>query len=99
MTAPKRDQEKTVPSLQLCIFDVRRGKVEGQEADRVLGFYPSSTDAIDQASIVGLVQAISAFSSIFDQVMQSTLKVAEGHGKACDLSCKHRDERWESEVY
>ncbi|BDA47525.1 Vacuolar fusion protein CCZ1 homolog [Coccomyxa sp. Obi] len=67
MTAPKRDQEKTVPPLQLCTFDVRRGRVEGQEADRVLGFYPSCTDAIDQVSVVGLVQAMSAFSSIFDQ--------------------------------
>ncbi len=82
MTTPKKkDQEKTVPPLQLCMFDVRRGRVEGQEADCVLGFYPSGTDATDQASVVGLVQAMSAFSSIFDQVMRATPKVANGMTK------------------
>ena len=57
-----------VPSLQLCVFDVRRGRTEGQEADKVLGFHPANVDANEQASVVGLVQAMSAFSSIFDQV-------------------------------
>lgn len=57
-----------VPPLQLSVFDVRRGRTEGQEADKVLGFYPASVDTDEQASVVGLVQAMSAFSSIFDQV-------------------------------
>ena len=92
--AAQRHQEKTVPPLQICLFDVRRGKVEGQEADRVLGFYPSSTDASDQASIVGLVLAMSAFSSIFDQVMHSIPKLAKVNGIASGLNCEHHNERW-----
>lgn len=60
------------PPMQLCIFDERRGLSEGQEADRVLAYFPASVHPNDQASAVGLVQAMSSFSTIFSQARQPT---------------------------
>lgn len=54
--------------LQLCIFDDRRGEKEGQEADKILGFYPSNTPPDSQAALVGLTQAALAFTSTFQPV-------------------------------
>ena len=41
---------------------------EGQEADRILGFYPTSVSIEEQTAMVGLVQATLVFSSVFSQV-------------------------------
>ena len=57
-----------MPPVQLCVFDTRRGRAEGQEADKVLAYYPADVPADEQANVVGLVQAVSAFSAIFSQV-------------------------------
>ena len=54
--------------LRLCLFDDRRGQTEGEEADKILGFYPSNTPADKQAAMVGFTQALVAFTSMFDQV-------------------------------
>jgi len=42
--------------------------VEGEEADKVLAFCLHDTRLNDQSAVVGLVQAMLAFSSIFSQV-------------------------------
>jgi hypothetical protein len=70
MTAPpKAEQEpRPAPLVQLCVFDARRGREEGQEAEKVLGYYPADVPPDEQSSVVGLVQAVSAFSAIFSQV-------------------------------
>ena len=57
-----------MPPVQLCVFDSRRGKAEGQEVDKVLAYYPADVPANVQANVVGLVQAVGAFSAIFSQV-------------------------------
>lgn len=59
------------PSLQLCIFDDRRGDREGQEADKVLGYYPNSVTVNAQTSLVGLAQAFLSFTSTFEPVSLS----------------------------
>lgn len=68
-TSGRKERERPPPSpLQLCLLDTRRGQQEGQEADKVLGFYPDATAADDRASVVGLFLATNAFCSIFSQV-------------------------------
>ena len=67
MTA-KREEQRPPPSLQLCIYDSRRGKAEGDEADRVLAYYPADVSPNEQASTVGLAQAVGAFTATFSKV-------------------------------
>ena len=43
-------------------------QVEGEEADKVLAFFPRDVKPNNQSAVVGLVQAMLAFSSIFSQV-------------------------------
>ena len=66
-------EDKPSRPLQLCIFDDRRGEKEGQEQDKILAFYPATTPANEQASAVGLVQAMMAFTSTFGPVSNVTL--------------------------
>ena len=55
--------------FQLCVFDDRRGGQEGQEADKVLAFFPPDTPLHEQCSVVGLVQAVQALFSSFSLVL------------------------------
>jgi len=55
-------------ALHIFLFDDRRGDKEGQEADKVLGYYPASTPVDQQTSNVGLAQAILTFNSTFEPV-------------------------------
>ena len=65
----KKERERPPPPpLQLCVLDTRRGQQEGQEADKVLAFYPETVPADDRAAVVGLFLATNAFCSIFSQV-------------------------------
>lgn len=69
MTATaKREEQRSLPWLQLCVYDSRRGKAEGDEADKILAYYPPDVSTNEQASTVGLAQAVSAFAAIFSQV-------------------------------
>ena len=67
-------------SLQICIFDDRRGDKEGQEADKILGYYPPGISNDSQASFVGLAQAATAFASTFQPVSLCT-QVLAGNAK------------------
>ena len=67
MAASER-KPKSSPPLQICLFDVRRGDKEGEEAEKVLGYYPATVSHDAQASIVGLAQAALAFASTFKPV-------------------------------
>lgn len=53
------------PHLQLCVFDTRRGCREGQEAERVLAFYPPGTPEHVQVKTAGLAQALATFAAGF----------------------------------
>ena len=73
----RKERESPPPSpLQLCLLDTRRGQQEGQEADKVLAYYPDVTAADDRASVVGLFLATNAFCSIFSQVVPLASKVS-----------------------
>lgn len=54
--------------LQICLFDDRRGEVEGEESDKLLGYYPTQVSAQAQTAFVGLVQAIVTFCRTFQDV-------------------------------
>lgn len=53
-------------SVQLLVFDSRRGNEEGYECEKILGFYPPNTRTNDQISISGLIQGLLTFSSAFN---------------------------------
>ena len=77
--------------LQLCIFDDRRGEKEGQEADKILGFYPSNTPPDSQAALVGLD---AGCPSVYIHLPTSKLCQAHGFPNAPDTVCfsKHRQQ-------
>ena len=54
--------------LQLCVFDSKRDYPEGQEAKRILAYYPEACSVDDQTAVVGLAEALVTFATNFDQV-------------------------------
>lgn len=53
----------------LCqVFDLRRGQREGDEADKILGFYPTHLDTNAQTGVVGFAEAANTFFSNFSEV-------------------------------
>ena len=54
-------------SVCLAYYDTRRGQAEGQEADKILGFFPPTAPATMQSSIVGLSQALTMFAGTFNK--------------------------------
>lgn len=71
-TSSRKERERPPPPpLQLCILDTRRGQQEGQEAKKVLAFFPKLTAIDDSTSVVGLFLATNAFCSIFSQVQMA----------------------------
>ena len=63
----KADSSKRTP-VQLCLFDTRRGKVEGNEIEQVLAYYPASIPAAQQTASVGLAQAMVTLTATFAEV-------------------------------
>lgn len=51
--------------LAIAFYDARRGQYEGEEHDKLLGFYPGSTTFTVQTGVVGLAQALVAFTGNF----------------------------------
>lgn len=58
-------------SFQLLVFDSRRGNNEGEEEDKVLGFYPESTPLRERISLAGLLQGLHIFSSSLERPQAS----------------------------
>jgi len=63
-----KNQNVRAQLLHIFLFDDRRGEKEGQESDKVLGYYPASTPADQQTSAIGLAQAILTFNNTFQPV-------------------------------
>ncbi|KAK9790937.1 hypothetical protein WJX73_002911 [Symbiochloris irregularis] len=60
--------DRPVPKpFKLCLYDDRRGQVEGQEHEKILAFYPSTASLLSRTSLIGFAQAMKAFTSVFDQ--------------------------------
>jgi hypothetical protein len=59
-------------SFQLLVFDSRRGNNEGEEGDKVLGFYPECTPLNERISLAGLLQGLHIFSGSLGRPQVST---------------------------
>eukprot|EP00878_Enallax_costatus_P028030 GHUV01030231.1.p1 GENE.GHUV01030231.1~~GHUV01030231.1.p1 ORF type:complete len:118 (+),score=1.30 GHUV01030231.1:463-816(+) len=59
---------KSGHGIALAVYDTRRGQQEGREVEKILAFYPPTTPAATQSSIVGLAQALTMFAGTFNKV-------------------------------
>ncbi|XP_024399642.1 vacuolar fusion protein CCZ1 homolog B [Physcomitrium patens] len=66
-------------SVQVCVFDMRRGQQEGHELDKILFFYPVDCPLSSQLSVVGLSEGLITFTRIFSPDKPCQLMQAEGH--------------------
>lgn len=48
--------------IRIVVFDARRGNKEGEEAEKVLGFYPPENKNVEEIRIVGLLQGLVQFT-------------------------------------
>lgn len=62
------NKSKPVYRVQLCVFDSQRDYPEGEEAKRILAYYPAECSVDEQTAVVGLAEALATFASNFDQV-------------------------------
>jgi hypothetical protein len=54
-------------------------QIEGQEIDKVLAFYPPEVAPNEQTALVGLVQAMLAFTSLFSPVRPPPSPLCHSH--------------------
>ncbi|BAT91314.1 hypothetical protein VIGAN_06263400 [Vigna angularis var. angularis] len=66
-------------SIQLCIFDLRRGQHEGQELDKILFFFPAGLPFSKQLSVIGLSEGLITFTRIFSPEAACEVIEAERH--------------------
>ncbi|KAL3680483.1 hypothetical protein R1sor_023439 [Riccia sorocarpa] len=64
---------------QVCLFDMSRGQVEGQELDKILFFFPSNCPIPSQLSVVGLSEGLITFTRIFSPLTPCEVMEAERH--------------------
>ncbi|XVF85570.1 hypothetical protein PTKIN_Ptkin17bG0127800 [Pterospermum kingtungense] len=65
--------------LQLCVFDLRRGQLEGQEHDKILFFFPADLPLPSQLSVIGLSEGLITFTRIFSPEAACEVIEAERH--------------------
>lgn len=63
-----KKERQTYP-LQLCVFDSQRDYPEGEEAQRILAYYPTDCSIDEQTAVIGLAEALATFSNNFDEVL------------------------------
>ncbi|KAK6921607.1 CCZ1/INTU/HSP4, first Longin domain [Dillenia turbinata] len=66
-------------TMQLCVFDLRRGQHEGQELDKILFFYPADLPFSTQLSVIGLSEGLITFTRIFSPEAACEVIDAERH--------------------
>ncbi|KAL1221400.1 putative vacuolar fusion protein CCZ1 [Cardamine amara subsp. amara] len=66
-------------SLRLCVFDLRRGQIEGEELDKILFFYPTELDFSTQLSVIGLSEGLITFTRLFSPEAACEVIEAERH--------------------
>ncbi|KAH1049657.1 hypothetical protein AAZX31_08G047100 [Glycine max] len=66
-------------SMELCIFDLRRGQHEGQELDKILFFFPAGLPFSKQLSVIGLSEGLITFTRIFSPDSACEVIEAERH--------------------
>ncbi|XP_021640723.2 vacuolar fusion protein CCZ1 homolog B isoform X4 [Hevea brasiliensis] len=65
--------------MQLCVFDLRRGQLEGQELDKILFFFPADLPFSTQLSVIGLSEGLITFTRIFSPEAACEVIEAERH--------------------
>ncbi|WCJ27424.1 hypothetical protein M5689_009169 [Euphorbia peplus] len=65
--------------MQLCVFDLRRGQLEGQELDKILFFFPADLPFSTQLSVIGLSEGLITFTRIFSPDAACEVIEAERH--------------------
>ncbi|XP_015575029.2 vacuolar fusion protein CCZ1 homolog A isoform X1 [Ricinus communis] len=65
--------------MQLCVFDLRRGQLEGQELDKILFFFPADLPFSTQLSVIGLSEGLVTFTRIFSPEAPCEVIEAERH--------------------
>ncbi|BBN14588.1 hypothetical protein MPTK1_6g12850 [Marchantia polymorpha subsp. ruderalis] len=65
--------------VQVCVFDMSRGQIEGQELDKILFFSPANCPLPSQLSVVGLSEGLITFTRIFSPLSPCELMEAERH--------------------
>ncbi|OAY29170.1 vacuolar fusion protein CCZ1 homolog B isoform X2 [Manihot esculenta] len=65
--------------MQLCVFDLRRGQLEGQELDKILFFFPADLPFSTQLSVIGLSEGLITFTRIFSPEAPCEVIEAERH--------------------
>ncbi|KDP37994.1 hypothetical protein JCGZ_04637 [Jatropha curcas] len=65
--------------MQLCVFDLRRGQLEGQELDKILFFFPADLPFSTQLSVIGLSEGLITFTRIFSPETACEVIEAERH--------------------
>lgn len=66
-------------AMKLCIFDLRRGQLEGQELDKILFFFPTDMPYRTQLSVVGLSEGLITFTRTFSPEAPCEVIEAERH--------------------
>lgn len=62
-------REQPPKPVQLCVFDTEHDYPEGEEAQRILAYYPPDACSVDdQTSVIGLAQALLTFNANFEGV-------------------------------
>ena len=62
-------REQQPKPVQLCVFDTERDYPEGEEAQRILAYYPPDACSVDdQTSVIGFAQALLTFNANFEEV-------------------------------
>ncbi|GLC36018.1 hypothetical protein PLESTM_000393200 [Pleodorina starrii] len=54
-------------NLVFAVYDVRRGQCEGEEAEKLLSFFPTIAPIHVRTSVVGLAQAVTSFAATLTQ--------------------------------
>ncbi|KAK9689794.1 hypothetical protein RND81_09G081600 [Saponaria officinalis] len=66
-------------AVKLCVFDLRRGQIEGEEVEKILFFYPPDLPLTDQLSVIGLSEGLITFTRIFSPDAACEVIEAERH--------------------
>ncbi|KAL9243778.1 hypothetical protein vseg_017624 [Gypsophila vaccaria] len=66
-------------AVKLCVFDLSRGQIEGEEVEKILFFYPPDLPLTDQLSVIGLSEGLITFTRIFSPDAACEVIEAERH--------------------
>ncbi|GIL67857.1 hypothetical protein Vafri_21149, partial [Volvox africanus] len=75
-------------NLTFAVYDTRRGLCEGEEAEKVLSFFPTIAPINVRTSIVGLAQAVTSFAGTLSQDGSRFKSMVADHNKWVMYECE-----------